>query len=335
MSARAGSGAGRAAAPVVSPNEAQALSQSPSPQKPITNSELAERLGYHGDAANAVYRAFVGSEEPLAGVPAPIPLKSTLCQQVHFTLDQYRFWVKALKDRPKFLRKQWEFFYIAQALFERGQLSPGKRGLVFAVGREPLPSLFASFGCEIVATDQSLDSALQAGWVNSNEHSANLSALNDRGICTDRMFSQLVSFREMDMNHIPVEVEGTFDFCWSACSLEHLGSLRHGMDFVINAMRTLKPGGVAVHTTEFNLSSNDETVELPNLSIYRRRDIETLAQDLAKAGHKVEPIDWTQGEGFAETVVDLPPFGRGEPHVRLKLGNFDCTSVGLIVTKGG
>jgi SAM-dependent methyltransferase len=179
-----------------------------------------------------------------------------------------------------------------------------------------------------------LDSALQAGWVNSNEHSANLSALNDRGICTDRMFSQLVSFREMDMNHIPAEVEGTFDFCWSACSLEHLGSLRHGMDFVLNAMRTLKPGGVAVHTTEFNLSSKDETVESPNLSIYRRSDIETLARELTKAGHKVEPIDWTHGEGFAETVVDLPPFGRGEPHVRLKLGNFDCTSVGLIVTKG-
>ena len=34
-----------------------------------------------------------------------------------------------------------------------GLYRPGKRGLVFAVGTEPLPAMFASFGCAIVATD--------------------------------------------------------------------------------------------------------------------------------------------------------------------------------------
>ena len=48
------------------------------------------------------------------------------------------------------------------------------------------------------------------------------------------------------------------------------------MDFVINSMRVLKPGGVAVHTTEFNLSSNDDTIEARDLCVYRRRDIELL-----------------------------------------------------------
>jgi len=91
----------------------------------------------------------------------------------------------------------------------------------------------------------------------------------------------------------------------------------------------LKPGGVAVHTTEFNLSSNERTIESDGLSVYRRVDIETLVREIEAREYTVEPIDWTQGGGLAETVVDLPPWGRGEPHVRLLLGDFECTSIGL------
>jgi SAM-dependent methyltransferase len=282
---------------------------------------------------NFVYRGFIGDERPLSMAPAPVPFGSTLCRQVHFALDQYRYWARALKERPRFLRKQWEYVYIAQALHERGLLAPGKRALGFGVGREPLPALFASFGCEVAATDQSLDGAVRAGWARTNEHSTDLNGLNDRGICTDRMFSTLVSFAEADMNAIPPAFDGGFDFCWSSCSLEHLGSLAHGAEFVKNAMKTLKPGGVAVHTTEFNLSSNDATFEHRDLSIYRRRDIEALCAELAAAGHKVGEIDFEPGQGFAETVVDLPPFGRGEPHLRLRLDQFDCTSIGLVVER--
>ena len=295
---------------------------------------VLEQIGYKGDDSNELYKAFVGGTEAVADSAAPIPFSSTLCQQVHFSLDQYRFWVKQMKDRPKFLRKQWEFVYVAQALHERGFLSAGKKGLAFGVGLEPLPALFASFGCEILATDQSFESAVRAGWARSNQHSADLSRLNDRGICTDRMFGELVHFAAVDMNAIPAELDGSFDFCWSACSLEHLGSLRQGMEFIKNSMRTLRPGGLAIHTTEFNLSSNDRTIESADLSLYRRSDIDALARELEAAGHAVAPIDWTRGVGLAETVVDLPPYGRGEPHLRLRIGDYDCTSIGLIVRRG-
>ena len=58
-------------------------------------------------------------------------------------------------------RKIWEFCFIAQALDERGMLARGRRGLGFAVGTEPLPAMFASRGCAIVATD--LATAVVAG----------------------------------------------------------------------------------------------------------------------------------------------------------------------------
>jgi hypothetical protein len=295
--------------------------------------QLAEVVGFKGDDSNNLYRAFVGSDQPAGAIPQPVHFTSCLCQQVHFGYDQYRYWVKALKDKPAYRRKQWEFVYIAQVLFEHGMLAPGKRGIVFGAGLEPLPALFASFGAEILATDQAADSATASGWAKSNQHTYDVSALNARGICTDRMFNELVSFMPVDMNDIPESLDGAFDFSWSACSLEHLGSLQHGLTFIENAMRTLRAGGIAVHTTEFNLSSNEHTIESPGLSFYRRCDIESFSTRMAEKGFVVSPMDWTLGEGFAETVVDVPPYGRGEPHLRLRAADYDITSIGLIFGK--
>jgi len=293
--------------------------------------QIAERVAFKGDDHNALYRAYVGIDRPIVSPPREVPFTSAICQQAHFGYDQYRYWARALKDKPKFYRKQWEFVFIAQTLFERGFLAPGKKGLVFGAGQEPLPALFASFGVEILATDQGAEDAERTGWAASHQHTFDLSALNQLGICTDRMFRDLVSFRPVDMNAIPEALNGQFDFCWSACALEHLGSLEHGLAFIENSMRTLRSGGVAVHTTEFNLSSNEATLESPNCSFYRRRDIEDVITRLEQQGYEVSPVDWHVGEGFAERVVDLPPFGRGEPHIRLRADRYDVTSIGLII----
>ena len=138
-------------------------------------------------------------------------------------------------------------------------------------------------------------------------------------------------FAPVDMNSIPADLQD-FDFCWSACSFEHLGSLEHGIRFVENAMNVLKPGGVAVHTTEFNLSSNSQTLESEYLSIYRQRDIQDLIDRLGKAGHRVEPMNFSVGKGFIENLIDLPPYGI-DPSIRIRLQDYDCTSIGIIVTK--
>ena len=147
------------------------------------------------------------------------------------------------------------------------------------------------------------------------------------------MFRELVSFAEVDMNLIDPKFNDGFDFCWSACSLEHLGSLDHGARFVKSAMNVLKPGGVAVHTTEVNLTSNTETLDQEGLCIYRRQDIDRLLADLTAEGHLTNAVDYQPGDGFAETVVDMPPYSSEGPHIRLRLMQFDCTSIGMIVQK--
>lgn len=228
-------------------------------------------------------------------------------------------------------RKQWEFCYIAQALFERGLLRPGARGLGFAVGREPLPALFASYGCEIVASDWSEEAAREAGWVESNQHAGALEVLNERGLCPPEEFAQRVAFRVIDMNAIPDDLRD-FDFLWSSCSLEHLGSIAKGERFIHEAMKCLRPGGVAVHTTEFNVSSNRFTLDNKPNVLFRQRDIERTARALTGAGHEIE-LDFTEGERPGDHVVDVPPYV-GIPHLKLLLSHYVSTSIGLIIRKG-
>jgi len=170
------------------------------------------------------------------------------------------------------------------------------------------------------------------GWIETEQHASQLEELNERGICPPRDFTERVRFIAQDMNAISRELRD-FDFVWSSCAFEHLGSLQKGGDFVLNAMQCLTPGGLAIHTTEFNLSSNVNTVESPDLSVYRKRDMEELRRRLAAASYELPALNLNPGSTALDRHVDLPPY-RSEPHLRLLLGNFVLTSIGLIARRG-
>ncbi len=271
---------------------------------------------------------FLGLDDPPPTLARPV---SQLCTEAQFREPVYRAWCEALGETPMFHRKQWEHVYALEVLQQAGMLVPGKRGLGFGCGVEPLPALLAMRGCTIVATDLPGDAAAAAGWAASNQHASALEQLNDRGLCDPELFAERVSLRSEDMNRISAELTG-FDFVWSSCAFEHLGSLEKGLSFVVNAMRCLKPGGIAVHTTEFNLSSNLSTIQSPDLVVYRRHDIEGLMRTLTQAGYEVLPLNLNPGGGALDRYVDLPPY-RHEPHLRLKLDRFVLTSIGLAVRR--
>jgi hypothetical protein len=279
------------------------------------------------------YAQVIGKLPPPEHPPSAPRRQSQLCKQADFSLDAYRFWSSGIGLPLTLHRKHWEFFFICQALFERGLLNQDRKGLGFGVGREPLPALFASLGCTVVATDQPFDEATSAGWQKTGQHSDGLAALERADLCAPATFYERVSFEPVDMNEIPDHLANRFDFCWSACSLEHLGSLDHGLRFIENSLKALKIDGVAVHTTEFNVSSNKDTLESRDLSLYRKCDIEKLFNKLEQAGHHVEPLDLSTGTTFIDGYIDLPPYHH-EPHLRLRIAGYDCTSIGLIVTRG-
>ena len=96
-------------------------------------------------------------------------------------------------------------------------------------------------------------------------------------------------------------------------------------------MDCLRPGGVAVHTTEYLVSSEDDTVEAGGTVFYRRRDIEALVERLRRAGHDID-MDYRLGDTPEDLHVDVPPYT--DVHLRTQLAGYVTTSLALVVTKG-
>lgn len=232
-------------------------------------------------------------------------------------------------DKPVLLhRKLWEWLFIAEALRERGMLAPGRRGLGFGVGQEPLVALFAATGCRIVATDAPPDLARAEGWTETGvEYAGAAERLNASGLCPPEEFAERVTYRHVDMRHVPEDLTG-FDFTWSSCAFEHLGSLSAGTDFVVAQLGALAPGGVSVHTTELNVSSDRDTVETGGTVLYRRRDLVALARRLRRLGYRIH-LDLAGGTTPEDRHVDVPPFS--DVHLRTAVGDYVTTSVALVI----
>lgn len=257
--------------------------------------------------------------------------KSELCKAKCVDTEWYRRWCKEIGEYPRYHRKQWEFVYVLQSLWERGCIEEGKRGLGFAVGSEPIPSVLAKHGCHVVATDIQPEKGIQLGWDNGNQLCFGIDSLNQRGICEDEMMRNNVTYRSVDMNKIPSDLRN-FDFNWSSCSFEHLGSIKKGLDFLKAQLQTLKPGGWAVHTTEFNISSNDVTQDYNGTVIFRMKDIEKLKKELTRDGHHIEELDYSLGGLPEDFNVDIFPH-KQDVHIKLQLNEYVVTSIGLLIQK--
>jgi FkbM family methyltransferase len=259
-------------------------------------------------------------------------LRSCLCTRKQLESPAFRYWTTQMEAHWGLHRKLWEYCYIVQALYERDMIREDRRGLGFAVGTEPLPSLFARLGCEIVATDLHRDDERSAAWEATNEHASCLEELNARGLCEPELFDRQVSFRPVDMNRIPHDLTG-FDFTWSSCSFEHCGSIDLGKRFLREQLKCLKPGGIAVHTTEYNLSSDEETIDKGDTVLFRRQDIEAVIRDLQAEGHTVELLQLDIGSDPEDMHVDIFPYSF-DPHLKLEVfGQYVTTSIGLIIRK--
>ena len=107
------------------------------------------------------------------------------------------------------------------------------------------------------------------------------------------------------------------------------------MQFVIHAVEdTLKVGGVAVHTTEFNASSNEDTVSEGPTVLYRHRDMVELVERLRERGHQVEDFVIGPTAHHLDFHVDVPPYHQNLVHLKLLLEGHVATSVGLVIRRG-
>ena len=159
-------------------------------------------------------------------------------------------------------------------------------------------------------------------------------------ICPEEKLLQNIDFKTLDMNNIDRDLDRSFDFCWSACALEHLGSIENGFKFIRNSLRTLKPCGVAVHTTEFTFDGgptrdNNATV------LFTKDKIVDFAERLRRDGFTVAELDFSAGDGQLDAYSDIPmqqPHVTRRPnylHLKLSIDGYVCTSFGLVITVPG
>jgi hypothetical protein len=250
-------------------------------------------------------------------------------------------------------RKVWEWTFTVQALWNLGILRQDNPalGIGFGCGTEPLISLLANFNVELLATDLTGESEVAKSWAESGQNTGNLENLFMPRLVDRSDFSARVRYRDMDMTDIPLgELEGRYDFAWSSCALEHLGSKKNGLDFIINSTRCLKPGGIGIHTTEFDHTGKSQIDNWPTV-LFTQEDILNLQRQLDSEGMELLEPSFQQSGHFIDGYIDIPPYPHnknfdssffqadGAPHpssmpqLNLSIDGFKATSYALIVRR--
>lgn len=268
-------------------------------------------VAFHLKAGNSQDLEVIFDLEPIFEKPV-----SQLATEQQFYSADFSKWCAELKEPLTLHRQIWSWCYIAQVLKNEEMLEPGKCGLGFGVGNEPLPALFANYGCSILATDIVKPRRSQ---------------INIKNICAPQQFKELVKVGLADMNRVEPYLQD-YDFVWSSTSAHLLGDIGNGFQFMRKSLDCLKPGGVAVHTFEYNLSSNWHSVTKGPIVIFRRYDLIHFLLGLIQEGYEVYPLNLNQGGGTYDAYIDQPPYNSNY-HIKLAISNLACTYMGIVIKK--
>lgn len=276
-------------------------------------------------------------------IASHVGLQSKASTQSDIESEWSAHWASELKTPVIYHRKLWELTYVLQAIFEHGHLTPAARGLGFGCGREPIASYLASAGVAVTITDLAHAEAHARGWVQTDQHVDGLEAAHMPHLVSREVFSEKVDHAFVDMNAIPPTLRD-YDFCWSTCAMEHLGSIKQGLAFVENSLATVRPGGLSVHTMEFNVESDGPTIDNWVTVLFQRKHIETLAAELRARGHIVAELNFDTGTKPMDQFIDVPPWLHDLPpeywnrlgnpyHLKVGIDGFVSTCFGIIVVK--
>jgi len=296
--------------------------------QPILNSNI-KALGY--EYARSLLKEL---KVPKDLSQVKVGLNSKACQQKDIESEWFAYWCYQMKIPVVYHRKIWEFCYILQVLYEQNLLKSGSRGIGFGCGEEPLPSLLASYDIAITATDLDPQASASKGWLETNQSMSSVEKIWLPELCSREVFQKNVELRYVDMNRIPTDLSNKYNFCWSACALEHLGSIENGFNFIENSINTVVPGGICVHTTELNYLQEVKTLDNWGTVLFRKQDFIKLATKLTAQGHHVLPLNFDIGSGFLDQFIDIPPYKPPQDaHLKLLVDGFATTSFGIVIRK--
>jgi SAM-dependent methyltransferase len=217
-----------------------------------------------------------------------------------------------------FHRKIWEFNQALYGLRKLRRLASGATALGIGCGHEELMYFLANRISKVVATD------IYEGGYLGGEGEADV-LRHPAKYAPFRFREDHLEVRQMDALALQFEAE-SFDFVFCLSSLEHFGNDHDKLTSLREMQRVLKPGGVAVLTTEVVLN------RLGRGSQYFQR--ETLTRLIGAAGFAIDgPVDFGIEREYAARPLALPMDAFAVPHVVLRNFHTIYTSIALFLMK--
>jgi SAM-dependent methyltransferase len=241
-----------------------------------------------------------------------------------------------LEEQPRLHRKQWEFAQIFRALRRRGFLRANARGLSMGGGVERLLYALARHVRHLTVTDLYESASVWEGARTDDP---------DRSVKASAPFpidDSRVSARHMDMRALEF-ADGVFDFCYSSCAIEHIGTYDDFLTHLREVRRVLKDDGVYVLTTEFHYG--DDIIPVPNNYYFSSGVLAELVGTASfEAVGGVDGSLWPHALNtpLPSNLSDLcahPANGitgrllASAPHVQLLTGGLPFTSLNVVLTK--
>lgn len=195
---------------------------------------------------------------PLSAVCNPEHWNHPIWQQCVESLSCATPYVLISQDNRS--RKIWEWVHGMAGLARLGCLTPGARALGIATGHEPPIYWLASRVAMVYATD------LYRGWFAGQE--ANPDVLDDPAKYAPYAYPpERVAFFPMSGTEIAFG-DGTIDFIFSFCSIEHFGGPARSLQSLREMARVLRPGGIAAVSTELLLNQAAPRDALPEMYLF-------------------------------------------------------------------
>ncbi|NJR66195.1 MAG: methyltransferase domain-containing protein [Leptolyngbyaceae cyanobacterium CRU_2_3] len=229
----------------------------------------------------------------------------------------------ALLSLPGRNRKIWEYIQVYNGLNHLGLLNGKTHALGLGVGTEPLIYAFTNVCQKVVATDL----YNSQNWSTASLPTDAVYQANCFPYERDRLIVQ-----HMDMTHVEYPDE-SFDFIWSCCSIEHVGTFEELHRVYQEIHRVLKPGGIAALTTEYN--PTDRPSYEPNMLFTDQDWIEKWLTGNQPLIQGFELLDWPDfNVAIAPENQPQPKRHQGDA-IPFYSGDIVLNSIALFLRKNG
>lgn len=264
-------------------------------------------------------------------------LTSKLCDAADwFRPDILEIITNELREVPRFHRKQWESAMIFRSLRQSGKLRSDSVGLSMGGGKELILYSLAPHLKQLVVTDL-YDT--QTAWDCAKTDDPDAFIKQNKPFPVD---DTKLKALQMDMRDLQFP-DRTFDFCYSTCAVEHIGTREDFLQHFNEVSRVLKDDGVYVFTTE--VSYGDTTIRDEHNYVFSLQELYEIFSesnlspeeefDARVTQHKINYPIPSNLRSLSHFVPELftERFLQESPHVQLMRGKHPFTCGIFIMRK--